>query len=79
MVFKKVKKMSTENKTFLELCIEGKESPSNIDDYVDEWHNGTDPREIYEFLGMTWDEYGLWVENSKAIFDIIEKRKNPKE
>lgn len=67
--------MSTENKTFLELCVEGKESPSNIGNYVNKWHNGTDPREIYEFLGMTWEEYGLWVKNSKAIFDIVEKHK----
>ena len=35
-----------------------------IDDLVDEWHRsgGTD-KELYEFLGMSWDEYGLWATN----------------
>jgi hypothetical protein len=62
-------------KTFLELCVEGVEQPSNIDDYVHMWHDGDDPREIYEFLGLSWSEYGEWVRDSSAIYGIVEAHK----
>lgn len=57
-----------------------------IDDYVEKWHDTDTDISIYEFLGMTEEEYLLWVENdfylkyivsaheqNKSISDILEE------
>lgn len=65
--------------TFIEMCVTGKAAASNIDDYVDPWHEGGDPRSLPEFLGMSETEYSLWVERPSAINVMIlaHKKKVP--
>jgi len=46
--------------TFMELHKQGLEL--DIDDYIDEWHNGDSNKELHEYLGMTWDEYKIYLE-----------------
>jgi hypothetical protein len=38
-----------------------------IENKIDKWHNSGDEetRPIYEYLGMTKEQYALWVENIK--------------
>ncbi|QFP97348.1 hypothetical protein SEA_SPILLED_33 [Streptomyces phage Spilled] len=33
----------------------------NIDDLIEEWHEGDSPLPLHEFLGMTSEEYDLFV------------------
>lgn len=33
-----------------------------IDDKIDEWHDGNSPMPLHEFLGMTKDEYSIFVQ-----------------
>ena len=33
-----------------------------IDDLIDEWHEGDSDLELYEYLGMTFEEYAKFVE-----------------
>ena len=40
-------------------------SEKEIDDLIDEWHDGDDSRDLNEFLGMTHEEYTTWVERPK--------------
>jgi len=50
-----------------------------IDDYVEKWHNSDSNVMIYEYLGMTEEEYYLWVENDfylKYIISAHEKNVN---
>lgn len=49
-----------------------------LDDLIEEWHNSgpEETRPLHEFLGMTWEEYGLWVKNSR---DIPERLKHLQE
>jgi hypothetical protein len=35
--------------------------PEDIDDFIDEWHDGDFEEELHEFLGMSWKEYSLVV------------------
>jgi hypothetical protein len=42
-----------------------------LDDLADSWHNSNSERPLYEFLGMTGEEYGYWVNNG---FDAWKKR-----
>jgi hypothetical protein len=62
--------MSEANPTFIDLALNGDVLPSEIDDYVDEWHDGPSTLELYEFLGLTFEEYTLWASEPDSI-DII--------
>ncbi len=63
--------------SFIDKCITGESLPAEIDDYVDLWHEGKAGRhlELYEFLGMTWDEYSLWAARPSILPAIITARK----
>lgn len=43
----------------------------DIDDYIEEWHESDSKLEIYQFLGMTQEEYRIWVEDESRLKDII--------
>jgi hypothetical protein len=66
--------------TFVNDVLAGKASEDDIINYVRQWHDSTgDPSigglEIDEYLGMSWDEYRLWVEQVKSLeFLIIARR-----
>ena len=50
-----------------------------IDDYIEKWHDSDENRSVYEYLGMTEEEYLLWVENDfylKYIVSAHEKNVN---
>lgn len=63
------------NKSFIELCLRGEAHLSDIDHFVDEWHESDSDKSIEEFLGMTFEEYALWVENPNTLKYIIAARK----
>jgi len=61
--------------TFMSLCLRGEVVQDEIDDFVDAWHEDEkDIRPIYEFLGMTHQEYDLWVEQPGALRLILAAR-----
>lgn len=35
---------------------------AEIDDLIDEWHEGDSPLSLAEYLGMTDGQYSEWVE-----------------
>lgn len=61
---------------FLARCVRGEVKPSAIDDYIDEWHRGSSGKGLYEFLGMTKQEYFEWVKDDKALKRIIQQHQN---
>jgi hypothetical protein len=48
-------------KTFLDLVLAGEARQDDIDDFVEQWHDGDASCSLAEFLGMSDDEYALWV------------------
>ena len=66
--------MSSKNKTYMELCLEGLADLTEIDDYIEKWHSGTSDIPIYKYLGMTRNEYALWVEKPEALRFILFSR-----
>jgi hypothetical protein len=45
----------------------GEMPDEEILDAIERWHGGAAPgTELYEYLGMTWDEYAVWVEGGSA-------------
>ncbi len=50
-----------------------------IDDYIEQWHESDTDLSIHDYLGMTEEEYFLWVEADfylKYIIEAHEKNKN---
>lgn len=62
---------------FLDACLEGDALIEDIDDYIDQWHEGDSKEELHDFLGFTQDEYELWLHNNDSIINsILFARKN---
>ncbi|MDF3821617.1 hypothetical protein P3G55_17055 [Leptospira sp. 96542] len=64
------------SKSFIDLCLAGERFIDEIDDFVDEWHDSDSTLSLSEFLGMTKDEYALWVEKPGILSYIIHARKH---
>lgn len=42
-----------------------------INDEINNWHNSDSAISLHGYLGLTWEEYGRWVENSNYLETII--------
>ena len=60
--------------SFVEECLTGDATVDEIDNWVAAWHKGDDDRDIHEFLGLTPDEYALWVEQPASLSYILFSR-----
>jgi hypothetical protein len=38
------------------------------------WHNSEATEEIYEFMGMTFEEYARWAQAPSSIYSIVHDR-----
>ena len=56
---------------FIEQVLEGDVLHTEIDDFVEQWHNGNSNQSLAEFLGLTDEEYALWVEQPEALRSIL--------
>lgn len=63
---------------FIELCLKGDVLTDEIDDFVQDWHDGKAgaDQELHEFLGMRWEEYSIWATNPSILPYILSARKN---
>lgn len=59
-------------KTFLDLVLAGDARQDDIDDFVDRWHDGDASCSLAAFLGMSDDEYALWVEKPSSLSLILQ-------
>ena len=56
---------------FIAMCVAGEAAPGDIDEFVGKWHEGDSKVPIYEYLGMTRDEYFSWVRDPKVLAGIV--------
>lgn len=61
-------------KKYIELCENGELLLDDIDDYVDKWHESDSDQSLFEYLGMTQQEYILWVHDPDILSFIITSR-----
>jgi hypothetical protein len=63
--------------TFFSLYADGRISADQIDDFVEAWHQSGDDetRSLAEYLGMTDDEYAVWVMSHAALPTILASRR----
>jgi hypothetical protein len=64
--------------TFFDLYSRGQVLPDEIDDFIDRWHERADPQAnslpLHEYLGMTLEEYEVWVHDPDALPQILVAR-----
>lgn len=62
---------------FISDCLKGEAFLSDIDSVVEQWHEGKVKGNISlrEFLGMTKEEYVLWMKDPENINFIIHARR----
>ncbi len=65
---------SDKNMNFVSMCANGKLLLDDIDDFIDEWHESDSDEEIYEYLGMSQQEYRLWVHDPDILSFIVTAR-----
>jgi len=69
--------------TFIERLLSGAEVDLDaIDDAIDAWHSSGESCELHEWLGMSRDEYDLFVERPESLRLILLGRqhaRNPRE
>lgn len=60
---------------FIDLCLSGRALPGDIDEYIAAWHESNGGDSLAEFLGMTDDEYKLWIADESALGTILYSRR----
>ncbi|MDR7167570.1 hypothetical protein J2W56_001289 [Nocardia kruczakiae] len=61
---------------FVDAVLAGSALAEDVDDWVDQWHDAEgciagEAVPIWGYLGMTRDEYALWVEQDDALRFVI--------
>lgn len=63
--------------SFVEQCLKGSVLEEEIEQFVEDWHEGREgaDMELHEYLGMSWDEYQMWVTTPSALSIVLAARK----
>jgi hypothetical protein len=62
--------------SFIDKCICGDAFLDEIDDYIDSWHDDASENiELHEYLGMTVQEYSLWMTTPSILAFIVDARR----
>jgi hypothetical protein len=61
-------------RTLMDRDLAGEVEPEDIDDFVDEWHEGESAASLAEFLGMSDDEYWRWGKDANVLPEIRAER-----
>lgn len=64
--------------SFMALALNGRVLADEIDDFIEAWHESDSPEELHDFLGMTFEEYSLWVADAASIDTILTARHSHK-
>lgn len=64
---------------FIERCIKGQVLLEEIDDFIDEWHEGNSSEPLHQYLGMSKKEYSLFVEDENYLAIIVTAHKEKKD
>ncbi|MBA9003038.1 hypothetical protein [Thermomonospora cellulosilytica] len=67
--------------TFVAACLAGDALIVDIDDWVDRWHDeagapGGQQITLADYLGLTPEEYELWVERPESLRFVLSSRRN---
>jgi hypothetical protein len=53
---------------FIDDVLDGKASYDDLNEYFEQWHKGGGYGvEVYEYLGLTWEQYAKWAGDDDAF------------
>lgn len=58
--------------TFIRRVLKGHAALEDVDDFIDDWHKSEDPRTLLFALGMSRDEYTLFLQSRENLRGIVE-------
>lgn len=64
--------------TFIGKCIAGKAKPEDIDYYIEKWGASNTPTPLYQYLGMSWEEFEGWMLHAEELENIIDSKRKHK-
>lgn len=64
--------------SFVEALKQGLADYDDIDDYIDKWHDGPYTCKIYEFLGMTKQQYFEYIKHHESYLRLTFTKGNKK-
>jgi len=67
--------MSNKRRTFVDLFLSGEAGPDDIEEFEEAWHTGDSTLSLAAFLGLSDDEYSLFVEQPTSLRYIIASKK----
>ncbi len=68
--------MSSATNSFVALASKGEAILDDIDDFVDAWHDGDIDVPLHQYLGMTDEEYRLFLADNSSLALIVKAHKN---
>ena len=77
---RRLRSANLRGRTFLNDVLAGDVLPEDIETYAEAWHDAPDGSpiaqlELHDYLGLTWDEYRLWVEEPQSLrFTLAARR-----
>ena len=63
--------MSLQPTNFIEFCLAGKALVDDVYAFIDEWHSSDSQLQLSQYLGMTAEEYALWLEKPESLRFIV--------
>lgn len=58
--------------SFYDLVLADVVEPEDVDDFIGDWHDGEgEGQELWEYLGISEDEYELLVDNAEEFFELM--------
>lgn len=61
--------------TYLEQVLDGTALWTDIEAFVESWHESDEAMPLHDYLGFSWDDYRLWVEQPGSLRMIIAAHK----
>ena len=61
---------------FIDSCLNNSAAPLDVENYVEYWHTHDINCSLREYLGMSAEEYTLWLKRGDGVLaDIIRRRR----
>ncbi|MCT7649114.1 hypothetical protein [Aliarcobacter butzleri] len=60
---------------YIQKCLNGEVFPDSIDDFIEEWHESNSTLKIFDYLGMTEEEYKYYVADEDVLPFIIKSHR----
>lgn len=61
--------------SFIDDVVAGRASEADVDDYIDYWHTHQTGNELREYIGLSDEEYGMWLRNDSLLAAFIDQRR----